>query len=126
MSLLAIACGKPPELTREAAADLIVRSPAFEGPWDPNIRFVDSEKTVATSDVQRRLLKVDSVVVRQDGPFGIAGSTGTVGFTWRWQNGPLAGFDYRSKAKLHAARGVWKVYNDQLQAELWKTERGEE
>jgi hypothetical protein len=113
-------------LTRETAADLIVRSPAFEGPWDPNIRFVDSETTVATPDVQRRLLKVDSVVVKEDGPWGMAGSTGTVGFTWRWQNGPLAGFDYRSKVKLHASGGVWKVYNEPLQQELWKTERGEE
>jgi hypothetical protein len=125
-AILAAGCGKPPELTREAAADLIVHSPAFEGPWDPGIRFVDSEKTVATSDVRRRLLKVESAAVKEDGPWGIAGSTGTVVFTWRWLNGPLAGVDYRSRVKLHASRGVWKVYSDQLQEELWKSERGEE
>jgi hypothetical protein len=124
--LLAAACGKPPELTREAAADLIVRSPAFEGPWDPGIRVTDSEKTAAAPDAQRRLLRVESVALKEDGPWGIAGSTGTAVFAWRWQNGPLAGFDYRSRVKLHSSRGVWKVYNDQLQEELWRAERGEE
>ena len=50
-ALFAVGCGKTPELTREAASDLIARSPAFEGPWDPGIRFVESEKTVTKSYV---------------------------------------------------------------------------
>ncbi len=125
-ALLAVGCGKTPELTREAASDLITRSPAFEGPWDPGIRFVESEKTVVTGDTKRRLLRVESVLVRQDGPWGMAGSTATVPFVWRWQSGPLAGVDYRSKAKLHCSGGVWKVYNEPLQEELWKAERGED
>lgn len=123
---VSIGCGKPPELTREAASDLIVHSPAFEGPWDPAIRFVDSERTAVTADTKRRLLRVESVLVKQDGPLGLSGSTATVPFVWRWQSGPLAGVDYRSRAKLHCAGGVWKVYNDQLQEQLWKAERNEE
>ena len=79
-----------------------------------------------TRDVQRRLLKVESVALKPDGLWGIAGTTATVPFTWRWQNGPLAGVDFRSRAKLHCARGVWKVYNDLLQEDLWRAERGEE
>ncbi len=124
--LLAAGCGKTPELTREAASDLIARSPAFEGPWDPGIRFVESEKTVVTGDTKRRLLRVESVLIRQDGPLGMAGATATVPFVWRWQSGPLAGMDYRSRAKLHCSGGVWKVYNEPLQEQLWKAERGED
>ena len=122
----AIACGRPPELTREAASDLIARSPAFEGPWDPGIRFGESQTTMPAGDAKRRLLRVESVLVKEDGPWGWAGATATVPFTWRWMSGPLAGSDFRSKAKLHCAGGIWKVYNDQLQEELWKAERGEE
>jgi len=126
-ALLLLACGgKPPELSRETAADLIVRSPAFEGPWDPGIRFGESQATMPAGDAKRRLLRVESVLVKEDGPWGWAGVTATAPFVWRWQNGPLAGLDYRSKAKLHRSGGVWKVYNDQLQEELWKAERGEE
>ena len=121
-----LGCGKPPDLTREAAADLIVHSPAFEGPWDPAIRFVESESTAVTAETKRRLLRVESVLVKQDGPLGLSGSTATVPFVWRWQSGPLAGVDYRSRAKLHFASGIWKVYNDQLQEQLWKAERNEE
>lgn len=124
-AVLSTGCAKTPELTREAAGDLVVNAPAFQGPWDPGIRFVDSDRVVATSEARRRLLKVESVSVRPDG-LGMAGSTATVVFTWRWQNGPLAGVDFRSTAKLHAARGVWKVYNDVLQESLWRAERGEE
>jgi hypothetical protein len=125
-ALLVAACRRAPDLSREAAADLIARSPAFEGPWDPGIRFGESQSTMSAGDAKRRLLRVESVLVKEDGPWGWAGTTATVPFVWRWQNGPLAGFDYRSKAKLHCAGGVWKVYNDQLQEELWKAERGEE
>jgi len=121
-----VGCGKPPELTREAASELIVHAPAFDGPWDPGIRFVESERTAVTADTKRRLVRVESVLVKQDGPMGMAGSTATVPFVWRWQSGPLAGVDYRSKAKLHCSGGVWKVYNEQLQEQLWKAERNEE
>ena len=81
---------------------------------------------MVTADTKRRLLRVESVLVKADGPLGMAGSTATVPFVWRWQSGPLAGFDYRSRAKLHCSGGVWKVYNDQLQEQLWKAERNEE
>jgi hypothetical protein len=125
LASLALACGKPPELTPEAARDLIAQAPAFLGPWDPGIRFVDSERTAVTTGVQRRLLKVESIGLREDA-LGLAGATATVVFTWRWLNGPLAGADFRSTAKLHCSRGVWKVYNDVLQEALWRSERGEE
>jgi hypothetical protein len=124
-AVLAAACAKAPELSREAAGDLIAHAPAFEGPWDPGIQFVDSQRMVMTSDVQRRLLRVESVVLRPDA-LGLAGTTATAVFTWRWQNGPLAGMDFRSTAKLHCARGVWKVYNDKLQEDLWRAERGQD
>jgi hypothetical protein len=124
--LLGLACGGAPELGREAAASLIARSPAFEGPWDPSIRFGESQATMPAGDAKRVFLRVESVLVKEDGPWGWAGVTATVPFVWRWQGGPLAGVDYRSKAKLHRSGGVWKVYNDQLQEELWKAERGEE
>lgn len=123
--VLSAACGKAPELSPDAVRELIVHSPAFEGPWDPGIRFVDSQRMVMTSDVQRRLLRVESVVLRPDA-LGLAGTTATAVFTWRWQNGPLAGMDFRSTAKLHCARGVWKVYNDKLQEDLWRAERGQD
>jgi hypothetical protein len=126
VALLPLACGKAPELTGEAAKDLIVHAPSFQGPWDPGIRFVETENVLAIRDVQRRLLKVESVSLRPDGVWGMAGTTATVAFTWRWMNGPLSGVDYRSKAKLHCARGVWKVYNDLLQEDLWRAERGQE
>ena len=129
VAVLAAACGRPPELTREAAAELIVRAPAFEGPWDPGIRFVESQTpSVAAGDVnlKRRLLRVESVLIKEDGPWGWAGVTATVPFVWRWLDGPLAGIDYRSKAKLHCSGGVWKAYNDQLQEELWRAERGQD
>lgn len=125
-ALLAVACAKPPELTRESMRDLIQHSPAFEGPWDQSLRFADADKTVNFRDVQRRLLKIESAYVRPDGPWGIAGTTATVVFMWRWQNGPLSGVDFRSTARLHCSRGVWKVYSDKLQEELWRAERGEE
>jgi hypothetical protein len=106
--------------TREAASDLITRSPAFEapGPWDP---LVEPEKTVA-KDMKRRLLRVESVLVRQDGPWGMA-ATATVPFIWRWQSGPLAGV---TTAEGEAALAESEDHSEQLQEQLWHAERGED
>jgi hypothetical protein len=114
-------------ITREEAAALIVSSEAFQGPWDPGIVFVEA-RVLPGPNTRREFVKIEALVIKEDGPFGIAGATATAAFTWRWNEGPFAQRLFRSKARFNSSTGEkhWKVYEDYLQRELWAAERGEE
>ena len=119
-----IACGKPPELSRETARAAIEASPAFLAPLESNVVFTDTTFQ-PNPDARREVVKIDALTVKNDGPFAGAGQTATLTFTYRWTAGPLAGNTLSSKARLHSSGGPWKAYDDYLQKELFKTERGE-
>ena len=122
--LAACACQKQqPMLTREMVKALVESSAAFQSPMNPDITFVDA---AVSPGGKRELLKLEGLVVKEDGPFAAAGHTATASFSWRWTGGPLAGPIYHSKVKLNTTSGAWKVYDDLLQKELWRAEAGEE
>ena len=126
VSLLAlVSCGHK-EIRREEAVDLIKSSEAFRGPWDPGIVFVDAQVRPGPN-TKREFVKLEGLMLKEDGPFGIAGATATAAFTWRWNEGPFAQRVFRSKARFNNATGEkrWKVYEDYLRRELWAAERGE-
>jgi hypothetical protein len=125
--LLAVcaACRKPPALTQETVRVLVESSAAFQAPIDFGVVFMDSNLRVG-QNTKREFLKVESVVVKPDGPFGAAGSTATVVFTWRWNGGPLAGRTFRSQARLNSTSGSWKLYDDYLKHQLSIAEGAEE
>lgn len=123
--LLASACRKPPELTREIIRAEIEAAPAFAAPIAADVAFADA-RLKDNPHLKRQVLGVEGVVVKPDGPFGMAGSTATAAFTWSWTEGPLAGQKYRTLAKLHSSGGAWKVYDDELARRLLATMRGDE
>jgi len=125
LAAAAIACGKPPELTREVARTAIEASEAFRTPLESTIVMTDTTFQ-PNPDARREVVKIDALTVKNDGPFAGAGQTATLTFTYRWTAGPLAGRTLSSKARLHSSGGAWKAYDDYLQKELFKTERGEE
>ena len=120
-----VGCGKPAELTRENARALVEASETFRAPLDPGIVFTDTTFRPGPN-TRREVLKVEALTIKDDGPFGAAGQTATLTFSYRWIEGPLAGHTYRSKARLNSAGGTWKVYEDYLQKELFRAERGED
>ena len=125
LALASVGCAKPPELTRQAAQDLIVSSGAFRLPIDPGIVFLDTKYTPGP-DTKRELVRLEGITIKPDGPFGMAGATATVVFSWRWNKGPLTGTEFRSKAKLNSTGGAWHIYEDYLEKEFSKVERGSE
>jgi hypothetical protein len=125
LAAAAIACSKPPELTRETARASIEASESFRAPLEANIVFTDTTFQ-PNPNARREVLKIDALTVKDDGPFGAgAGQTATLTFTYRWTEGPLAGHTLSSRARLHSSGGPWKAYDDYLKKELLKTERGE-
>ena len=122
----AIGCGKPPELSRETARAAIEGSPAVLAPLEQGIVMTDTTFQ-PNPNARREFVKIDALTVKDDSPFGAgAGQTATLTFTYRWTAGPFAGHTLSSKARLHSSGGAWKAYDDYLQKELFKTERGEE
>jgi hypothetical protein len=79
-STLATGCRKPPALTREQVRALIESSAAFQAPIDPGVVFIDTRLTSA-SGIKREFLLLNSLTLKEDGPFGMAGSTATASFT---------------------------------------------
>ena len=124
LSVFLVCCAKPPELTREEIKTLITDSEAFRSPIDPGIIFVDTHFQPGP-DTKREILRVEGGAVKDDGPFGMAGKTATVAFTWRWTEGPFAGGTMRSVAKLNSTGERWHVYEDILKHSLYAAERGE-
>ncbi len=112
-------------MTHADARSLIERSEAFTMPMDPGIVFTDTTFHPGPN-TRRQFLEISGLLVKDDGPFGMAGQTATVVFTWQWTEGPYAHHVFRSKAKLNCSNGTWKVYNDYLTEHVWASERGEE
>lgn len=113
-------------ITKEQAVVLIESSPAFQGPWSPGVVFLEAHPRPGPN-TKRELLRLEGLVSKEDGPFGIAGSTATAAFTWRWNEGPFQGKVFRSKARFNSnsSKG-WTVYEDYLRRQLWAAELGEE
>jgi hypothetical protein len=121
----ASACApKTAPMTRKLAVELIENSQAFKGPMDPGITFTDATFHPGPN-TKRELLRLTGLMLKEDGPLGLAGSTATAAFTWKWTEGPFAGQVMVSKAKLNNATGTWKVYEEPLKHSLWQAERGE-
>jgi hypothetical protein len=123
--LAAAACQKPPELTREIVRAEIEAAPAFHSPFAADVAMADA-RVKDNPNLKRQVLGVEGVVVKPDGPFGMAGATATASFTWTWTGGPLAGQKYKTLAKLHSSGGPWKVYDDELERQLQAAMRGDE
>src|SRR5262249_30323459 len=113
----ALACSKPPELTRDRARAAIEASAAFREPLESGVVFTDTTFR-PSPNARREILEVQALTVKNDGPIAGAGQTATLNFTYRWTEGPLAGHTLKSKARLHSAGGDWKAYDDYLKKEL--------
>ena len=87
---------------------------------------IDDGRVKEDAGIRREMLGVDSVVLRPDGPFGMAGATATAVFRWRWNQGPFAGQVFRTSVKLHDGGDGWKVYDDVLERELANAMRGQD
>jgi hypothetical protein len=120
-----LGCTKPPELTRQTAQELIVSSGAFRLPIDSSIVFIETKYT-PSPDTRREFIRLEGLTIKPDGPFGMAGATATVAFSWRWNKGPLAGTEFHSKAKLNSTGAAWRIYEDYLEKEFSKAERSQE
>ena len=107
------------------AQELIVNSGAFRLPVDSGVIFLETKYTPGPG-TKRELIRLEALAIKPDGPFGMAGATATVAFSWRWNSGPLAGTEFHSKAKLNSTGGPWHVYEDYLEKEFSKAERGQE
>jgi hypothetical protein len=92
---------------------------------DPGIVFVDTTFRPGPN-TKREFVRLEGLTAKDDGPFGIAGSTATGAFTWRWTEGPLAGQLLVSKVKFNDNGDGWHVYNDYLKEQLFKAERSAE
>jgi hypothetical protein len=103
---------------------MIEASLAFQAPLDEDLKKLDAG--FADPYVKREMLKVQAVAVKPDGPFGMAGETATVTFVWRWNQGPLAGTQYTTIAKIHGDSDGWKLYEDKLAHNLRVSIAGEE
>ena len=124
VALLA-ACGDRSRLTREEAVRLIKDAPSFKAPIDPGVVFVDATYRPGPN-TRREFLNLEGLVLKKDGPYGIAGSTAAGAFTWRWNEGPFANRVFRSKVRLNNSGSGWKVYDDELKKQLYAAERGED
>lgn len=123
--VLLVGCAKHPPLDEDTVVYSIEHSPAFQS-VDPAVVFIDA-KVRPGPNTKRQMMSLEGFVVKDDGPFGLAGQTATATFTWRWTEGPHAGLVFRSKAKLNCvAGGTWKIYDDYLKDRLFASERGED
>jgi hypothetical protein len=122
---MSLGCGSKKLLTKERAVELIKSSKAFQGAMDPEIKFVDTTFRPGPN-TKREFVRLVGLTAKADGPFGIAGSTATGAFTWRWTEGPLAGQLLVSKVKFNDNGDGWHVYNDYLKEQLFQAERSEE
>ena len=113
LALLAVSCADPPPIDRAKAKGMIEASLAFQAPLDEDLRKLDP-RFGADPYMKRELLRVEALTTRPDGPWGMAGQTATVSFVWRWNQGPLAGVQHRTVAKIHGDSQGWKVYEDKL------------
>ena len=120
--LCAVSCSRAPALSHEKAKGMIEASVAFQEPVEADIRKALSYEE---GTLKREILRVEALTVKADGPFGMAGETATIVFTWRWTSGPLARVEYRTTAKFHGDGHGWKVYEDKLKHNLRETLRGE-
>lgn len=68
--------------------------------------------------MNREILRVEALTVKPDGPFGLAGETATVTFSWRWDQGPLIASRYTTVAKNHGDSHGWRLYEDKLKHNL--------
>ena len=68
LAVIAIGCGKPPELSRETARVAIEASPAFHAPLETGVVFTDTTFQPNPS-ARREVVKIDAVTVKNDGPF---------------------------------------------------------
>lgn len=126
LALSALACRETPSLTPAAARALIEAAPAFTEPMAQPSGAMDDGRIKEDSGVRREIVAVDSVVVKPDGPYGMAGATATAVFRWRWNQGPFAGQIFRTSVKLHSGGEGWKVYDDVLERELASAMRGQD
>ena len=126
LALSAVACRKDPSLTPAAARALIEAAPAFNEPMASPSSPVDDGRVKEDAGIRREMLGVDSVTLKSDGPFGMAGATATAVFRWRWNQGPFAGQVFRTSVKLHTGGEGWKVYDDVLERELANAMRGQD
>lgn len=125
LSASLVACSDPPPLDRAKAAGMIEATAAFQAPLDEDLRKLDP-RFGADPYMKREILKVEAVTVKPDGPFGMAGQTATVSFVWRFNQGPLAGVQHRTLAKIHGDSNGWKVYEDKLAHNLRESIAGDE
>jgi hypothetical protein len=107
-----VACKDPKPLDHAKARSMIEASLAFQAPLDDDLRRLDP--SFADPYLKREMLKVEGVTVKPDYPFGWSGQTATVLFVWRWNQGPLAGVQHRTLAKIHGDSHGWTVYEDLL------------
>jgi hypothetical protein len=123
--LAACACHPSTPLSHEKAKGMIEASFAFQAPLDDDLKRLDPRFT--DPNMKREILKVSAVAVKPDGPFGMAGDTATVTFVWHWTQGPLAGTQYTTIAKIHGdSHEGWKLYEDKLAHNLRVSVAGEE
>jgi hypothetical protein len=123
--ILAASCVKTAPLTKADTVTLITESAAFRSPIDPGIVFIEATYRPGPN-TKREVVRLEGLVVKDDGPGGIAGQTATAAFTWRWNQGPFANRLFRSKARLNNNGSGWRVYDDYLKHQLYAGERGEE
>lgn len=102
---------------------MIASSVAFLEPVEADVRKALSYEQ---GPLGREILRIEALTLKPDDPFGMAGETATVVFTWRWTAGPLTGVQYRTTAKFHGDGHGWTVYEDLLKRNLRKTISGEE
>lgn len=121
--LCAVSCSRAPALSHEKAKGMIAASVAFLEPVEADVRKALSYEQ---GKLRREILRVEALAVKPDGPFGMAGETATVVFTWRWSGGPLARVEYRTTTKFHGDGHGWTVYEDLLKRNLRKSISGED
>ena len=121
-AVLLVACARRHPLAKEGAAALIEASPSWSQPLESSLNIDPSFRP--TPGTKRELMKIEALALKDDGPWGIAGQTATVSFTWRWVDGYLQAKTFRSRAKLNDSGEGWKVYDDTLRDALAAAERG--
>lgn len=116
--VLFLACTETPPLPKASVKDIIERSPAFTGSWDPSMLF-DGERIPRDPAWRREIISVNAVQVYGTG----FTSTARAAFSWRWNAGPFEGSTFESIAGfIHESDG-WKLQEEKLRNELWKQER---
>ena len=110
--LVACACRPSTPLTLEKAKGMIEASFAFQAPLDDDLKSADPR---LAAPMKRQILTVENIAVKPDDAFSMAGETASVIFTWRFDQGPLAGSRYSTVAKIHGdSHDGWKLYEEKL------------